>query len=93
MANPYSHGTVTVGVAAVLLCTVTAQNDGVLVQNQGPGVLYLGGPNVTADTAATAGLKVAVNATQLVPSVGGRTEDLWAIASAASTPVTYLQPA
>lgn len=92
MANPYSHGTVTVGITAALLVTVSAQNDGILIQNQGPGIVYLGGPTVTADTAATAGLKVAANTTVTVPSVGGRTEDIWAIASAAS-PVTYLQPA
>jgi hypothetical protein len=92
MATTYAHGTVTVGIAAALLVTVSAQNDGVLIQNQGPGVLYLGGPGVTADTAATAGLKVAVNATQTVPSVGGRTEDIYAISSVASTLVTYLQP-
>jgi hypothetical protein len=91
MANPYLHGTITVGTVATLLVTVTAENDGILIQNQGPGIVYIGGPGVTADTAATAGLKIASAATQLVPSVGGKAEDLYAIASAAS-PVTYLQP-
>jgi hypothetical protein len=93
MATPYLHGTVSVGVAAVLLVTVTAENDGILIQNNGTGIVYLGGPTVTADAAATGGLKVAAGATQLVPSVGGRTEDIYAIASVAASPVAYLQPA
>jgi hypothetical protein len=91
MPNPYPHGTVNVGVTAALLVTVAAENAGVLIQNQGPGIVYIGGPSVTADATATGGFKIASSASQLIPSVGGKLEDLYAVASAASS-VTWLQP-
>jgi len=50
----YSNGVVSVGTAATLICT--PGRDGALVQNLGTAVVYLGGPGVTAGTAATGGV-------------------------------------
>jgi hypothetical protein len=64
----YSNGVVSVGTAVTLICT--PGRDGALVQNLGTAVVYLGGPNVTAGTAATGGvtLGTAQTAPQMVRS-------------------------
>jgi hypothetical protein len=50
----YSNGVVSVGTAAVKICT--PGRDGAMVQNLGTAVVYLGGAAVTADAAATGGV-------------------------------------
>jgi hypothetical protein len=50
----YSNGVVSVGTAAVKICT--PGRDGAQVQNLGTAVVYLGGPGVTADAGAAGGI-------------------------------------
>jgi hypothetical protein len=87
----FQHATVSVDVVASLLVTISAESAGILLQNQGPGVIYIGGPGVTADTTVNAGLKVPVNTTVAIPAAGAA-RDLWVISSATATLATYLQP-
>jgi hypothetical protein len=90
----YLNGVATVGTAPTLVVSVTAENDGVLIQNQGATPIYLGGSGVTADSSATGGLQVAANSTQLVPSAGGRsTRDLYAVVASGTAKVAWLMPA
>lgn len=84
----YSSGSATVTTTPALLVTVGPTNDGVMIQNQGAVVVTLGGPNVTASV----GIQVAANATVTIPSVGGASHDLWAVAASATATVTWLQP-
>ena len=88
MAN-YRHGTVTVGTTATLLVSSSFPG-GVLIQNNGTAPIFLGGPNVTANTAATGGIQVAAGATVTVPSVGGITADLYAVIATGTATVAWL---
>lgn len=88
----YAQGTVSVTTARTKLVTVSAANDGVLVQNQGTSPVFLGGPNVTADTTATGGVSLAANAMVTVPSVGGMTHDLFAVTATGTSNVSFLMP-
>lgn len=87
----YAQGTVTVTSTQTLLCTVAAENDGVMVTNTGSATVYLGGRTLTA-TGATQGLPLAANASLLVPSVGGYTHTLNAITASGTSTVAYLFP-
>jgi hypothetical protein len=82
----YVNGSVTVGTTATLVCTVSAENDDVLVSCSAATVF--GGPSVTATTG------VSIPATTLVhiPSTGGYVHDLYAIVATGSSTVTYLFP-
>lgn len=88
----YLHGTVTVGTTATLLVT-TGSSGGVLVQNNGTAVIFLGGPGVTAGTTATGGIQVAAGASVTVPTVGGGSRDLYAVIATGTAPVVWLSPA
>lgn len=92
MAFAYDHGVGSAGTTASKLVTVQAENDGVLVQNQGSVAVYLGGPSVTADQTATGGFQVAANTSVEVPSVGGYQHELWVVTAASTAPVAWLQP-
>ena len=52
----YANGVVSVGTSATLICLPGPE--GVLVQNLGATVVFLGGAGVTADTAATGGIQL-----------------------------------
>jgi hypothetical protein len=90
----YVNGVVSVGTTATLIASpsATAENDGILVQNLGAGVLYLGGPNVTAGTTSTGGLQVAANATVSVPTTGAASEALYGIVASSTANVAFLYP-
>lgn len=88
----YRHGTVTVGTAPTLL-TETSSPGGVLVQNNGAAAIFLGGANVTADTAATGGISVAAGASVTVPTTGGIDAGLYAVIATGTAAVTWLSPA
>ena len=90
MAAGYLHGTVTVGAAAVLLVSAGYSSGGVLVQNQGAEAVWLGGPTVTANTAATGGIQVPAGASVTVPTTGSGRRDLYAVAVTGPAPVTWL---
>jgi len=64
----YSNGVVSVGTATTLICTPGAT--GAWVQNLGGTAVYLGGPGVTAGTAATGGVTLPPTMTSpvLIPS-------------------------
>lgn len=92
MANEsYVSGSVSVGTTATKVCTVPADNDGVLVSCSAATVF--GGPGVTATT----GLSMPAASTsvppQWIPSVGGAVHDLYAVVASGSSTVTYLYPA
>jgi hypothetical protein len=84
----YVSGSATVGTTAAALVTVPGgYNGGVVVTNtHASNILYLGGSNVTTSN----GLKVAAGASVNVPGGKGLARTLYAVASAASTTVTYL---
>lgn len=88
--SAYKHGTVTVPVTAVLLCTVNMPSNGVVVQNKGAVDVYLGGPTVTADVTATGGIKVVAGTTITIPSFGVAAQDLYAIAVSSTSAVGWL---
>lgn len=86
----YAHGTVTVGTSAVLLVAGVYVAGGLMVQNNGTGKIYLGGPTVTAGTTATGGLMLPTGTSVEVPTSSDLSRDLWAIGDTAAQPVTYL---
>lgn len=90
---PYKNGVISVTTSPTLIATPSSapENAGVLVQNLGTTVLYLGGSTVTAGTTATGGLQVAANATVNVPTTGAGSEALYGISTAACN-VAYLFP-
>lgn len=57
----YANGVVSVGTAATLICT--PGRDGALVQNLGTAVVFIGGPGITADAAATGGVTLTTGQT------------------------------
>jgi hypothetical protein len=89
----YKWGVVSVGTSPTLIATPSSvpENGGILIQNVGSTVLYLGGPTVTAGTTSTGGLQVAANATVNVPVTGSSTEALYGVSTAALN-VAYLYP-
>lgn len=92
MPMTYKNGVATATSTASKLVTVTAENDGIIVQNLGSVTVYLGGPSVTANQTATGGYPLAAGASQSVPSVGGLAQDLWAVTASSTAPVAWLQP-
>jgi hypothetical protein len=58
---PYKHGVVAVTTSPTLIATPSSvpESDGLLIQNLGTTVLYLGGPTVTAGTTSTGACNVA----------------------------------
>ena len=92
MAN-YINGAVSVqpGMPPTEICTVPAENDGVLIQNAGTAPVFFGGPNV--DTAGpNQGLSVAAGAIQELPSVGGTTNTIYGISLAVAQTIIFLIP-
>ncbi len=92
MAAAYDHGVGTATTTASKLVTVQAANDGILVQNQGSVPVYVGGPTVTADQAATGGYQIAATSSATIPSVGGYQHDLYVIVASTTAKVAWLQP-
>jgi hypothetical protein len=88
----YLHGTSTVTTTAAILTSVAPENDGLLLVNSGAGVVYVGGPTVTANQTATGGFPVAVNQTVSIPSVGGASYDLYAVTATGTSVVSWIQP-
>lgn len=88
------NGVVSVGTTATLIATPGSvpENDGVLIQNLGSGVLYLGGATVTANTASTGGLQVAANTTVNVPCTGAAADGIYGIVASSTANVAYLYP-
>ena len=87
MANEsYVSGSVTVTTSPTLVCTVSQENDDVLVSCSAATVF--GGPNVTATTGVSIGAGVVTH----IPSVGGYVHDLYAITATSTSTVTYLFP-
>lgn len=87
MANAsYITGSVTVGTAPTLVCTVSAENDDILVYCSVPTVF--GGPGVTATTGVTAPATTLTH----IPSTGAYVHDLWAIVGSSTSTVTFMYP-
>lgn len=87
----YNHGTVSV-TSTVSSINVYAQNDGVLINNQGSVIVYVGGPNVTADTTATGGFPIAANSTVKIPTAGDSARSLYLVTAADAALVSFIQP-
>ena len=89
----YKNGVVSVGTTATLIATPSSAPDvdGILIQNLGTTVLYLGGSTVTAGTTSTGGYQVAASASVLVPTTGASIEALYGISTAACN-VSFLYP-
>ena len=90
--STYDHGVLSATTTAAKLVTVQAENDGVLVQNQGSVSIYLGGPTVTANQTATGGFQVAASTSVTVPSVGGTQHDLYVVVASSTANVAWIQP-
>ena len=92
---PYVNGVVSVQTTATLIATPSAVPDdiGILVQNLGSTVVYLGGPTVTANTTATGGLQLPASSTTPlnVPCTGAASEALYGVSTAACN-VAFLYP-
>jgi hypothetical protein len=84
----YDNNVITVTTVAALLVTVSQENDGVLLTNTGSNPVFVGNDTVSA----TNGFKIAAGATQSIPSLGGITHDLWAVATGGTSTVSYIQP-
>lgn len=89
--NYYQYGSVSVQPTATLICVVSSENNGVLIQNAGTAAVFLGDPNV-ATSGSSRGLSVAPGLTITVPSVGGTTTAIYGITEAVPQTVTYLMP-
>jgi len=76
------------------VCTVgtVPENDGVLIQNNGSTVVYLGASTVTADATATGGMQVAAGATVTVPTTGAESLELYGIVASGTADVAFLFP-
>jgi hypothetical protein len=90
--NEYPFGTVEATTTATFLMTNYPDNSGVLVKNQGPATVYLGGSSVTADQSATGGLPLEPGETQTVPGIAGSGDplDLYVICAEEGAQVTWL---
>ena len=92
---PYKNGVVSCGTTATLIASPSSipENGGILIQNLGATVLYLGGSTVTANTAATGGIQVAVSpsAPVLIPTSGAAVEGIYGVSTAAVN-VAFLYP-
>jgi hypothetical protein len=87
MANQtYASGSVTVATTATKICTVPAENDGVIIN--ATAAVVIGGPGVTA----TAGFPMTAGQTLTIPSAAGVVHDLYGIVATTSTTVAYLFP-
>jgi hypothetical protein len=85
---------VSVGTTATLIATPSSvpENAGVLVQNLGTAMVYLGGSSVTAGSTSTGGLQVAQNAIVNVPVTGAKSEAIYGIVASGTANVAYLDP-
>jgi hypothetical protein len=92
----YKNGVVSVGTTATLIATPSSAPDvdGILVQNLGASIVYIGGSTVTAGTTATGGLQLAASSTTpvLVPTTGASSEGLYGIVASGSVNVAYVYP-
>jgi len=86
---PFQNGVVSVGTTATLIATPSSvpENAGVLIQNLGASVVYIGGSTVTAGTTSTGGLQVAANAIVNVPTTGAASEQIYGIVASGSVNV------
>lgn len=87
--NPgsYNYGMTQVGESVTQIAQLMSCGQaGVLVYNAGADTIYLGDNGVTAST----GFPVAASATQLVPTVGGVVNQLYAIAATGTNDVYVL---
>jgi hypothetical protein len=87
-----NYGNVSVGASAVVIAAAKGRSRIIVQNNHATQILYLGDDaNVTADTAATGGLKVAAAGASV--TLEGFTGNVYGIASGASTPVAYFEVA
>ena len=93
---PYQNGVVSVGTTATLIATPSQvpENGGILIQNLGAVVLFIGGPTVTAGTTATGGVQIAISpsAPVLVPTTGAGSEALYGIVASSTANVAFCYP-
>jgi hypothetical protein len=86
-----NYGNVSVGSSAVVVAAAKGRSRIIVQNNHATQILYLGDDaNVTADAAATGGLKIAAGASV---TLEGFTGNVYGIASGASTPVAYFEVA
>lgn len=80
-----ASGQVSVGTTAVLLCTPSNTDAGVLVNNGGSVVVYVGPSGVTAST----GFPIAAAATVAIPTIAGIAMPIYAVAASSTATVSY----
>lgn len=86
-----NYGNVSVGTSAAVVAAAKGRKNITVQNNHATQILYLGDDaNVTADAAATGGLKVAAGASV---TLYGFTGPLYGIASGAATPAAYFEVA
>jgi hypothetical protein len=85
----FVNGLVSVGTTATLICTVGADSDGVLIQNNGTVPVFIGASTVTT-SGATSGVQVAANATATVPTTAADPLALYGIVTTGTANVTFL---
>lgn len=91
VTTPYVHKTVQVTTTAVALVETGNQNDGVLIQNRGPGAVYIGGSTVTADSSTTGGILLAPGDKITVSTVGNLDGEVYAIAACETSYVSWIE--
>ncbi|MGO9034482.1 hypothetical protein [Mycobacterium sp.] len=92
----YKQGVVSIGTTATLIATPSSAPDvdGILVQNLGASIVYIGGSTVTAGTTSTGGLQLAASNTTpvLIPTTGASAEGLYGIVASGSINVSFCYP-
>jgi hypothetical protein len=78
-------GQVSVGTTAVLLCTPTNTDAGVLINNGGSVVVYIGSSTVTAST----GFPIAAAGTVTLGTIAGIAMPIYAVAASSTATVSY----
>ena len=78
------HGTATIGTTAVQLRAGTPRRASCIIQNSGPGQLYVGTSAVTSSNSPA----IAVGGSIVLDQ---STDDIWAIASQAATVIVFVE--
>ncbi len=86
---PYSNGLVSVGTTATPICSI-GERGGVVIQNNGSALVFLGGPNVAASGPNTGISLLGSGATIFIPSVGTNPKTLFGVVATATQPVVFL---
>lgn len=87
----YANSTVEVTTTATqILWSPTGESDGILVRNNGPFAVFLGGSTVTADESSTGGFQLTPGEKVTLSTTGSASDDLWGICAEGMSYVSYI---